>query len=113
MINQKRQGNTVSDVTKYQLYSDYFKLILQIKKQMDGVGYLQVVEKALEKFKGKNIDQEDMEFLKDFLINLSDEGFQDNCMNAFIRLKKYDDGDDKLIPNLEFLKLQYYHFLIK
>jgi hypothetical protein len=80
---------------------------------MDEVGYLQVVKKAIEKFKDKNIAEEDIDFLKDSLINLSDNGFQDNCMSAFMRLKKYDDENEKLIPNLEFLKLQYYHFLIK
>lgn len=102
----------MTDVTKYQLCLDYFKLVLKVKKSVSETNYLRIIDEAISKIQNKNVSEKDMILLKNFFINLNDSNFYDDCMEIYLSLKKYDTEDKKIFPNLEFLKIQLYNYFL-
>ena len=97
-----------TEVTRYQLCLEYFRLILKIKNQASRETYLKIVDEAVHGVRDKNVSEEDIEAFTDFLENLNETSFQDDCMTMYLRLKKYDNGNEKFFPSLEFLKIRLY-----
>jgi len=102
----------ISETTKYQLCLDYFKLILKMKNLVDEETYLDIVDEAIEKIKNKDIPEEDINIFKDFLTTLDKKDFQDNCMKMYLKFKDYDNENQTIFPNLEFMKIQLYEYCL-
>lgn len=103
----------MTDVTRYQLFLDYFKLVLRLKEVVDELKFSEVVNEVIEKLCKNEITEEEKITFRDFLINLNQENFYDNCMQFYLNFIKNDNMEDsKINPNIEFMKIQLCNYLL-
>ena len=104
----------MSEVTKYQYFLDNMKLIMKLKGKIDENIFNEVLEeKMIPECIEKGIHPEDIEILKDFILNLDEKSFYDECMKVYMKFSKYDEETTKATINfLHFQKLELYNLMI-